>query len=109
MSKNVSNPQVLRPEIPHNSNLARIIAVGASAGGLEALKAFFENVPQGSKSAYVIIQHLSPDYKSMMGELLARSTSLPIVEVENGMEVMQGHVYLIPPVNNLILKILKTG
>ncbi|NJW54320.1 chemotaxis protein CheB, partial [Salinimicrobium oceani] len=104
MSKNVTNSQALRPEPTQNSSFARIIAIGASAGGLEALKAFFENVPQGSKSAYVIIQHLSPDYKSMMGELLSRSTNLPILEVENGMEVMQGHVYLIPPVSNLVIK-----
>ncbi|MDX1752581.1 MAG: chemotaxis protein CheB [Salinimicrobium sediminis] len=104
MSKNVSNSQALRTEPSSKPTFARIIAIGASAGGLEALKAFFQNVPQGSKSAYVIIQHLSPDYKSMMGELLSRSTNLPILEVENGMEVMQGHVYLIPPVNNLVLK-----
>lgn len=82
----------------------RITAVGASAGGLEALKAFFENVPEETPSAYVVIQHLSPDYKSMMGELLKRSTKLPIVEVSNAMEVKPGHIYLIPPINNLILK-----
>ena len=82
----------------------RIIAVGASAGGLEALKAFFENIPEETPSAYVVIQHLSPDYKSMMGELLKRSTRLPIVEVTNAMQVKPGHIYLIPPVNNLLLK-----
>ena len=82
----------------------RIIAVGASAGGLEALKAFFENVPEETPSAFVVIQHLSPDYKSMMGELLKRSTKLPIVEVSDAMQVKAGHIYLIPPVNNLVLK-----
>lgn len=103
MSKKITNSPYLQPE-PVQTALARIVAIGASAGGLEALKAFFENVPQGTKSAYIVIQHLSPDYKSMMGELLSRSTSLPIMEVEDGMKVQQGHIYLIPPVNNLVLK-----
>ena len=83
---------------------SRIIAVGASAGGLEALKAFFSNLPEKDKNAYVVIQHLSPDYKSMMGELLEKSTSLPIVKIRDKMKVKPGHVYLIPPANNLILE-----
>lgn len=93
--------------IPDSSKVpaeVRIVAIGASAGGLEALKAFFEHVPEEEKSAYVVIQHLSPDYKSMMGELLKRSTSLPIVQIHDEMQVEPGHIYLIPPVNNLVLK-----
>ncbi len=82
----------------------RIIAVGASAGGLEALKAFFKHIPAGDKNAFVVIQHLSPDYKSMMGELLKKNTNLPIVQISDEMEVKPGHVYLIPPANNLILE-----
>ena len=82
----------------------RIVAIGASAGGLEALKAFFKSVPQGSQNVYVVIQHLSPDYKSMMGELLKRCTDMPILEVSNSMKIKAGHIYLIPPVNNLVLK-----
>ena len=79
----------------------RVIAVGASAGGLEALKAFFEGIPETDKNAYVVIQHLSPDYKSMMGELLKKNTNLPIREVKDGKKIKQGHIYLIPPANNL--------
>ncbi len=82
----------------------RIIAIGASAGGLEALKAFFDTIPETDKNAYVVIQHLSPDYKSMMSKLLKKNTNLPIVEIKDGMKLTQGHVYLIPPPNNLILK-----
>ncbi|SDS26627.1 CheR family methyltransferase [Christiangramia echinicola] len=87
-----------------NIDEPRIIAVGASAGGLEALKAFFKKIPAGDNNAYVVIQHLSPDYKSMMGELLSKNTNLPIVQITDEMEVKSGHVYLIPPVNNLILE-----
>ena len=81
----------------------RIIAVGASAGGLEALKAFFENIEASDLNAYVVIQHLSPDYKSMMAELLKKNSKLPIIQIEHEMHVKPGHVHLIPPVNNLKL------
>ncbi|WP_026915754.1 CheR family methyltransferase [Christiangramia portivictoriae] len=81
----------------------RIIAVGASAGGLEALKAFFESIEASDVNAYVVIQHLSPDYKSMMAELLKKNSKLPIIQIENEMEVKPGHVHLIPPANNLKL------
>ncbi|MCH4823839.1 PAS domain-containing protein [Gramella lutea] len=84
-------------------NQSRIIAVGASAGGLEALKSFFKNIPASDINSYVVIQHLSPDYKSMMGDLLKKHTNLPIVQITDEMEVKPGHVYLIPPANNLVL------
>ncbi len=108
MSKHSKKPSSSLIEAPltenYTSDNPRLIAIGASAGGLEALKAFFDSVPDDSRNAYVIIQHLSPDYKSMMGELLKKSTNLPISEVVNGMEMKTGHIYLIPPVNNLVLK-----
>lgn len=80
------------------------MAVGASAGGLEALKLFFKKIPENDKNAYVVIQHLSPDYKSMMGELLKKNTNLPIVQISDQMEVKGGQIYLIPPANNLVLE-----
>ena len=79
----------------------RIIAVGASAGGLEALKEFFNYVPHDCQHSFVIIQHLSPDYKSLMAELLAKNTVLPIHEVKNNMVIEKGNVYLIPPKKNM--------
>ncbi|MEE2771775.1 MAG: chemotaxis protein CheB, partial [Bacteroidota bacterium] len=82
----------------------RIVAVGASAGGLEALKLFFKKIPENDKNAYVVIQHLSPDYKSMMGELLKKNTNLPIAQISDQMEVKGGQIYLIPPANNLVLE-----
>lgn len=80
-----------------------IIAVGASAGGLEALKVFFDNVPTDCIHSFVIIQHLSPDYKSLMAELLAKNTMLPINEVTNDMTVESGQLYLIPPKKNMTI------
>ncbi len=87
-----------------NVAASRLIAVGASAGGLEALKAFFSNLGDDDVNTYVVIQHLSPDYKSMMGELLAKSTSLIIEQIKDNMEILPGRIYLIPPVNNLVIE-----
>ena len=80
-----------------------VVGIGASAGGLEALEAFFDNVPLPSGMAYVVVQHLSPDFKSLMDELLARHTDLPIHLVEDGMLVEADHVYLIPPKKEMII------
>ncbi len=77
------------------------IGIGASAGGLEALESFFKNIPENTNNVYIVIQHLSPDYKSMMDELLARQTNMPIHIAEDGMETKANHVYLIPPSMNL--------
>ncbi|PIE68665.1 MAG: chemotaxis protein CheR [Deltaproteobacteria bacterium] len=77
------------------------VGIGASAGGLEALEDFFKNTPEDTNNVYVVIQHLSPDYKSMMNELLARHTNMPIHVAEDGMETEPNHVYLIPPSMNL--------
>ena len=81
-----------------------IIAIGASAGAIEALKMFFNNLHKNDRNSYIVIQHLSPDYKSMMAELLAKSTSLKIKRIEDNSEILPGHIYLIPPANNLILE-----
>lgn len=81
-----------------------IIGIGASAGGLEALKLFFDHVPSDCKHSFVIVQHLSPDYKSLMVELLAKNTSLPIFEVKNNMVVAPGSIYLIPARKNMKFK-----
>jgi two-component system, chemotaxis family, CheB/CheR fusion protein len=80
-----------------------VVGIGASAGGLDAIERFFDNVPRDTGMAFVIVQHLSPDFKSMMDELLARHTQLPIRLVEDGMPVEADHVYLNPPKNEMII------
>src|ERR1700712_2337357 len=74
-----------------------VVGIGASAGGLEALQHFFDNLAADTEMAFVVVQHLSPDFKSLMDELLGRHTELPIHLVEDGVQVQAGHVYLIPP------------
>jgi len=80
-------------------NTFPIIGIGASAGGLEPLESFFEQVSLDTRFAYVIIQHLAPNHKSLMDELLARHTQLPIQIIQDGMEPQKGHIYLNPPKN----------
>ncbi len=74
-----------------------VVGIGASAGGLEALQEFFKDIPNDTGAAYVVIQHLSPDYKSIMDEILGKYTKMPVVIVEDGMNIEPNHVYLIPP------------
>lgn len=80
---------------------AYYVGIGASAGGLEAIEHFIANVPENCNYAIIIVQHLSPDYKSMMAEILSKKTSLPVLKSEDGMVVNPGHIYLIPPKKNL--------
>ncbi|HWB82003.1 MAG TPA: chemotaxis protein CheB, partial [Nannocystaceae bacterium] len=84
-------------EAPH------VVGIGASAGGLEALERFFANMPTDTGMAFVVIQHLSPDFRSLMDELLARRTKLPITLVEDQMAIEPDHVYLIPPKKEMII------
>ncbi|HYD48066.1 MAG TPA: chemotaxis protein CheB, partial [Terriglobales bacterium] len=74
-----------------------IIAIGASAGGLEALQTFLKHVPEQSGLAFVVVQHLSPSHKGFLVELLQRSTPMPVLQVSDGMPVRPDHVFLIPP------------
>ncbi|MCM4157079.1 chemotaxis protein CheB [Gramella sp. AN32] len=101
--KSTSERPVAETENNFLNDQIRIIAVGASAGGLEALKLFFKNITADDQNSYVVIQHLSPDFKSMMGELLQKGSKLPIEIISDGMLVEPGMVYLIPPKNNLVL------
>ncbi|MBN1956838.1 MAG: chemotaxis protein CheB, partial [Desulfuromonadales bacterium] len=74
-----------------------VVGLGASAGGLQALESFVKNLSAGSGMAYVIIQHLSPDYKSLMAEILTKKTSLSVYQAKEGMIVESDTIYLIPP------------
>ncbi|WP_207492385.1 CheR family methyltransferase [Aridibaculum aurantiacum] len=79
-----------------NINSNYIVGIGASAGGLEAIHELFDNMPADTNFSFVVIQHLSPDYKSLMPELLAKHTSMKIIEAADGMKLLPNHIYLIP-------------
>jgi two-component system, chemotaxis family, CheB/CheR fusion protein len=73
-----------------------VVGIGASAGGLEAINQFFDNIPQDTGFSFVVIQHLSPDYKSLMAELLSKHTTMQVLEAREGMPLMPNCIYLIP-------------
>jgi two-component system CheB/CheR fusion protein len=74
-----------------------VVGIGASAGGLEALEKFFQNMPPNPRMAFVVVTHLDPSHTSMMPGLLQKHSSLRVVEVEDGMKIAPNHVYVIPP------------
>ena len=88
---------------PKQPGLPVIVGIGASAGGLEALEIFFDQFPPDSGAALVVIQHLSPDFKSLMAELLSRHTSMNIIRVEERELIKPNTVYLISPNKNIRL------
>ncbi len=81
-----------------------VVGIGASAGGLRALEEFFDHLPPDSGATFVVIQHLSPDFKSLMKELLERHTQMVVNRVSDGMKLEPNRIYLIPPRHNLIIK-----
>ncbi len=82
----------------------RIVAIGASAGGLESLERLFTHLPADTGMAFIVLQHLSPDFRSLMDELLARRTAMTIRQAESDMQVQPNTVYLLPPMKEMIIR-----
>ena len=74
-----------------------VVGVGASAGGLQALQEFFGAFKQVPHAAFVVVQHLSPDFKSFMVELLTKHTRMTVQRAEQNLAIKPGNIYLIPP------------
>ena len=74
-----------------------IIAIGASAGGLEACRALLKDLPEGMTAAFILVLHLDPSHDSMMVNLLANHTRLKVVQAKDGMALQPGHLHVIPP------------
>src|SRR5277367_183635 len=74
-----------------------IAAIGASAGGLEALETFFKHTPADTGIAFAIVMHLAPDHESALAQLLARHTKMPVEQVRDRTQVVPNRLYIIPP------------
>src|SRR5688572_6292876 len=74
-----------------------IVGIGASAGGLEAVTELLRNIPRDSGCAFVLVQHLDPSHSSMLDQILARATTIPVHQVEDNTRVRPNQVYIIPP------------
>ncbi len=88
----------------NSDNQLFVVGIGASAGGLDAVQHLFDNLPHNSGMVFVIIQHLSPDFKSLMPELLAKRTKMKIYTAKDQMELKPNCIYLNEPTKNLQVK-----
>ncbi len=80
-----------------------IVGIGASAGGLEAYRQLLQALPADTGMAFVLVQHLAPAHESMLSEILAHVTAMPVTEVHDEPQVVPNHVYVIPPNRNMLL------
>lgn len=108
MKKRSKNPPKTRPAdsepiMPPLADGFLVVGIGASAGGVQALKEFFENVPESSGIAYVVILHLSPDHDSRLAEVLQSATNMPVRQVMDRVRVEPDHVYVVPPNQHLVM------
>jgi two-component system CheB/CheR fusion protein len=81
-----------------------VVGIGASAGGLEALRELLHTLPAPTGMAFVIVQHLEPTYASQLAEILSRVTSMPVVQTDEGQRVQPDHVFVIPPNTVMVIK-----
>src|SRR5689334_2868413 len=80
------------------------VGIGASAGGIQALKTFFENVPENSGMAYVVILHLSPDHDSKLAEVIRIVSKIPVQQVVGKTEVKPDNIYVVSPNQHLTME-----
>ena len=91
------------PTSPHagQSRPTLVVGLGASAGGIKALKEFFTRVPAKTGAAYVVILHLSPDHDSRLAEVLQVAAAMPVTQVTARVRLEPDHVYVVPPNKSL--------
>jgi two-component system CheB/CheR fusion protein len=89
---------------PRPSAPTRIVGIGASAGGLESLEQLFSALPADTGMAFVVVQHLSPDFRSLMDELIARHSDMPVQLATDGVTVEANRIYLMPPGKEMIIR-----
>ncbi|SEH06109.1 chemotaxis protein CheB [Candidatus Venteria ishoeyi] len=94
-----AKPKKILKTVNNVAHTFPIVGIGASAGGLAAFEAFFSAMPADADPgmAFVLVQHLAPDHKSILSELVRRYTRMKVFEVEDGMEVQANCAYIIPP------------
>ncbi len=83
--------------VSKDSSKFLIVGIGASAGGLEAIKKLLENIPENNEMAFIIVQHMDPTHKSSLVNILSGYTSMKVMEALDGVQVLPENVYIIPP------------
>lgn len=77
--------------------LTRIVAIGASAGGLDAFQRLIKNLPADTGMAFILLSHILRDSKSLLPEILSRSTAMPVIVVTDHLKPLANHIYVLPP------------
>lgn len=90
-------PEAKRPDETLNETAFPVIGIGTSAGGIEACSALLWALPVNTGAAFVVVQHLAPEAPSMLAQVLARATDLPVVEAHSDQTAQPDHIYVIPP------------
>ncbi len=80
------------------------VGIGASAGGLEALRELGRHLPDQADATYIVTQHMAPQHKSMLTDLIGRECNLPVATITDGMEPEPNHVYVTPPNQDLVIE-----
>ena len=88
----------------HQRDPLYLIGVGASAGGLQALEEFFSAVAANDEAAYVVAQHLAPSHPSLLVDLLARSSPLPVAQAQDGVNLRGGVIFVAPPDSDVFVE-----
>ena len=104
MSDQARDGQEMENEIAGEGRRRFVVGIGASAGGLEALSALVSHLPDNLGASYVIVQHMSPNHRSMLVQLLSRETRIPVCEIEDGTQPQPDRVYITPPNRNVVLQ-----
>ncbi len=89
---------------PTQPECSAIVAIGASAGGLEVFTQILKNLPIDTGMGFVLLQHLAPQHDSQLSEILRRSTEMPVNEAREGVRIMPNSVYVIPPNTSMTLE-----
>ena len=95
-------PRTRRPRA--SDGLFPVVGIGASAGGLDALDRLLRQLPGDTGMAFVLVQHLDPQHKSRLTEILSRVTTMPALEVRDRMRIDPDHLYIIPPNTNMLVE-----
>ncbi len=95
--------QVLTDHEKNAHKALYVVGIGASAGGLAALEAFFQNMPSDSNLAFVVVSHLDPTHSSILPELIQKSTKMAVYPIINGVKVKANCIYVIPPNFNVAI------
>ena len=78
-----------------NTNDFPVVAIGTSAGGLDACRSFLDALPAGFGMAFILVQHLDPTHESVLVDLLAGHTSMTVLQVTDGMPIRRAHLYIL--------------